>query len=70
MKKIYMNEKYYSNVYRFTKSDHWSRRQAELFIATQAALLSNNEEAAQTPVELSKQIRNLLKSNPDLAEAV
>lgn len=55
---------------RFTKSDEWSKRQAELFIATQSALLANNESAALSPTELNKQINNLLKSNPDLAEAV
>ncbi|XP_018335499.1 anaphase-promoting complex subunit 5 isoform X2 [Agrilus planipennis] len=49
--------------------DQWSRRQAELFIASQAALLSNNEGKALNPKELQFHIRNLLKSNPDLAEA-
>lgn len=50
--------------------EQWSRRQAELFIATQAALLSANEEKALKPAELQKRISNLLQSNPELAEAV
>ncbi|CAH1961189.1 unnamed protein product [Acanthoscelides obtectus] len=47
----------------------WSRRQAELFIATQAALLSNNEGKALPPDELHKRIMNILESNPDLVGA-
>ncbi|VEN54817.1 unnamed protein product [Callosobruchus maculatus] len=47
----------------------WSRRQAELFIATQAALLSNNEGKALPPEELHKRITNILESNPDLVGA-
>nr|CAI5862934.1 unnamed protein product [Callosobruchus analis] len=47
----------------------WSRRQAELFIATQAALLSNNEGKALPPQELHKRITNILESNPDLVGA-
>lgn len=50
--------------------NQWSRRQAELFIATQAALLASDEQGAHSPVELNDKIKNLLKSNPDLAEAV
>ncbi|XP_008190332.1 anaphase-promoting complex subunit 5 [Tribolium castaneum] len=49
--------------------NQWSRRQAELFIATQAALLTNNEEKALPPQELHNRISNLLQSNRSLAEA-
>ncbi|XP_056636653.1 anaphase-promoting complex subunit 5 [Diorhabda sublineata] len=49
--------------------EQWSRRQAELFIATQAALLSNNEGKALPPPELQNRISNILKSNPDLSGA-
>ncbi|XP_072399918.1 anaphase-promoting complex subunit 5 isoform X1 [Diabrotica undecimpunctata] len=49
--------------------ENWSRRQAELFVATQAALLSNDEEKALPPPELQKRIVNILKSNPDLSGA-
>ncbi|XP_060520382.1 anaphase-promoting complex subunit 5 [Cylas formicarius] len=47
----------------------WSRRQAELFLATQATLLQNNEEKALSPEELQNKISSILKSNPELAEA-
>ncbi|CAG9773305.1 unnamed protein product [Ceutorhynchus assimilis] len=47
----------------------WSRRQAELFLATQAALLQNDEEKALPPHELQNKISSILKSNPDLAES-
>ncbi|CAH0545836.1 unnamed protein product [Brassicogethes aeneus] len=49
--------------------EQWSRRQAELFIATQAELLSNNVEKAMNPVDMQKTIASLLKSNPRLSEA-
>lgn len=55
---------------RLNNREQWSRRQAELFVATQAALITNNEEKAINPAELQQRITNLLKSNPDLAEAV
>ena len=48
----------------------WSRRQAELFIARQSALLQNNENAALSPPELQDQIRKVLLANPEHAEAV
>lgn len=48
----------------------WSRRQAELFIARQATLLQNNESAALDPPVLQEKIRQLLKANPEHAEAV
>ncbi|KAF5289260.1 hypothetical protein FQA39_LY15190 [Lamprigera yunnana] len=62
-----LNLVYYDDWY--SNRDQWSKRQAELFIASQAALLSNNEEKAFNPKELGKHIRNLIKTNPDLAEA-
>lgn len=55
---------------RLGSREFWSRRQAELFVATQAALVTNNEEKAVSPAELQVHIKNLLKSNPNLAEAV
>ncbi|XP_044758566.1 anaphase-promoting complex subunit 5 isoform X2 [Coccinella septempunctata] len=51
------------------EKDLWTRRQAELFIATQAALVESNEGRAMNPGELQKVIGNILKTNPDLAEA-
>ncbi|XP_045463070.1 anaphase-promoting complex subunit 5 [Harmonia axyridis] len=51
------------------EKDMWTRRQAELFIATQAALVESNEGKAMNPKELQKVIANILKTNPDLAEA-
>ncbi|GJQ67666.1 putative anaphase-promoting complex [Trypoxylus dichotomus] len=53
----------------YSNRDQWSRRQAELFIATQANLLVNNQEQALSPVDLHKQIRNLLKTNNEIPEA-
>ncbi|XP_019755632.2 anaphase-promoting complex subunit 5 isoform X1 [Dendroctonus ponderosae] len=47
----------------------WSRRQAELFLCTQAALYENDESRALNPQELQAKITSMLKSNPDLAEA-
>lgn len=58
------------SICRHANKDQWSRRQAELFIATQAALLTSNEQEALKPPELHNHITNLLKTNPDLAEAV
>lgn len=46
-----------------------SHKQAELFIAQQAALIQTNEKEAFPPRKLQKHIRDLLKDNPDLAEA-
>jgi anaphase-promoting complex subunit 5 len=48
----------------------WSRRQAELFIAQQASLMQTNEMAALSPPELQERIRELLRANPEYAEAV
>ncbi|XP_046399843.1 anaphase-promoting complex subunit 5 [Ischnura elegans] len=47
----------------------WSRRQAELFIAQQAALLETNESAALPPPVLQERMLDLLKANPKCAEA-
>ncbi|PSN35870.1 Anaphase-promoting complex subunit 5 [Blattella germanica] len=47
----------------------WSRRQAELFIAQQATLIQTNELAALPPPELQDRIRELLRANPEYAEA-
>uniref|UniRef100_A0A1B6DT51 Anaphase-promoting complex subunit 5 n=1 Tax=Clastoptera arizonana TaxID=38151 RepID=A0A1B6DT51_9HEMI len=48
---------------------YWSRKQAELFIARQALLIQNNENAALDPPVLQEKIRQLLKANPEHAEA-
>lgn len=55
---------------RSANRDQWSRKQAELFIATQSSLLSTNVEKALPPQELQNRIESLLKSNPSLSEAV
>lgn len=47
----------------------WSRRQAELFIARQSALLQNNENSALPPPDLQDKIRKVLQANPEHAEA-
>ncbi|KAK7077016.1 hypothetical protein SK128_015544 [Halocaridina rubra] len=48
---------------------HSTRQQAELFISQQATLLQVNETAALSPPQLQEKIRDLVKLNPDLAEA-
>lgn len=48
----------------------WSRRQVELFIARQSALLQNNENSALSPPELQDKVRKVLLANPEHAEAV
>lgn len=53
-----------------TDHKHWSQRQAELFLVTQATLISNNEQKALNPRSLHKNIQDLLKSNPNLSETV
>ncbi|XP_050302201.1 anaphase-promoting complex subunit 5 [Anthonomus grandis grandis] len=63
---ITIDPKYYEW---FVDENQWSRRQAELFLATQAALLQNDEEKALQPQDLHTRITSILKSNPDLAEA-
>lgn len=50
--------------------EQWSGRQAELFVASQAALLAKDEERACDPRQLRTRVQNALASNPDLAEAV
>ncbi|KAM8961603.1 anaphase-promoting complex subunit 5 isoform 2-T2 [Pelodytes ibericus] len=46
-----------------------SQKQAEYFLSQQASLLKNDESKAFTPVSLQKELNNLLKFNPDFAEA-
>ncbi|XP_063820495.1 anaphase-promoting complex subunit 5 isoform X1 [Pseudophryne corroboree] len=46
-----------------------SQKQAEYFLAQQASLLKNDESKALSPVLLQKELNNLLKFNPDFAEA-
>uniref|UniRef100_A0A8C5LMT7 Anaphase-promoting complex subunit 5 n=1 Tax=Leptobrachium leishanense TaxID=445787 RepID=A0A8C5LMT7_9ANUR len=46
-----------------------SQKQAEYFLSQQASLLKNDESKAFTPVLLQKELNNLLKFNPDFAEA-
>nr|XP_012637754.2 anaphase-promoting complex subunit 5 isoform X3 [Microcebus murinus] len=46
-----------------------SQKQAEFFLSQQAALLKNDETKALTPAALQKELNNLLKFNPDFAEA-
>ncbi|KAJ9592635.1 hypothetical protein L9F63_015690, partial [Diploptera punctata] len=48
---------------------YWSRRQAELFMAQQSTLMQTNELAALSPPELQDRIRELLRANPEFAEA-
>lgn len=51
------------------QSGHSTRQQAELFISQQTSLLQFNETAALSPPELQEKIRQLVRQNPDLAEA-
>ncbi|XP_014787767.1 anaphase-promoting complex subunit 5 [Octopus bimaculoides] len=46
-----------------------SQKQAEYYIANQAFLIHHNVTKAAPPNELQERIRNLLKENPNLAEA-
>uniref|UniRef100_A0A452TJ34 Anaphase-promoting complex subunit 5 n=1 Tax=Ursus maritimus TaxID=29073 RepID=A0A452TJ34_URSMA len=46
-----------------------SQKQAEFFLSQQASLLKNDETKALTPASLQKELNNLLKFNPDFAEA-
>ncbi|XP_027734361.1 anaphase-promoting complex subunit 5 isoform X2 [Empidonax traillii] len=46
-----------------------SQKQAEYFLSQQASLLKNDETKALTPASLQKELNNLLKFNPDIAEA-
>ncbi|GIX68288.1 anaphase-promoting complex subunit 5 [Caerostris extrusa] len=45
-----------------------SQKQAEYFIAQQAALLQINESAALSPFDLQQKVRELVKGNPELFE--
>ncbi|XP_012671450.1 anaphase-promoting complex subunit 5 [Clupea harengus] len=46
-----------------------SQKQAEYFFARQAYLLKNDENKAMTPAVLQNELNNILKFNPDFAEA-
>ncbi|XP_063050550.1 anaphase-promoting complex subunit 5 isoform X2 [Engraulis encrasicolus] len=46
-----------------------SQKQAEYFFARQAYLLKNDENKAMTPAILQNELNNILKFNPDFAEA-
>ncbi|KAJ7309781.1 hypothetical protein JRQ81_007848 [Phrynocephalus forsythii] len=46
-----------------------SQKQAEYFLSQQASLLKNDETKALSPASLQKELKNLLKFNPDFAEA-
>lgn len=46
-----------------------SQKQAEYFLSHQASFLKNDESKALSPVLLQKELNNLLKFNPDFAEA-
>ncbi|KAJ8300146.1 hypothetical protein KUTeg_021665 [Tegillarca granosa] len=47
----------------------YSQKQAEYFISRQGFLLKHNENEALTPIKLQERITDMLKSNPDIAEA-
>lgn len=47
-----------------------SQKQAEYFLARQAYLLKNDENKALKPSALQDELNNMLKFNPDFAEAV
>ncbi|KAG8456102.1 hypothetical protein GDO86_002050 [Hymenochirus boettgeri] len=46
-----------------------SQKQAEYFLSQQASLLKSDESKALSPVLLQKELNNLLRFNPDFAEA-
>uniref|UniRef100_A0AAR2M5J7 Anaphase-promoting complex subunit 5 n=1 Tax=Pygocentrus nattereri TaxID=42514 RepID=A0AAR2M5J7_PYGNA len=46
-----------------------SQKQAEYFLARQAYLLKNDENKAMKPAKLQDELNNILKFNPDFAEA-
>uniref|UniRef100_A0A8C9ZSF8 Anaphase-promoting complex subunit 5 n=1 Tax=Sander lucioperca TaxID=283035 RepID=A0A8C9ZSF8_SANLU len=46
-----------------------SQKQAEYFLAKQAYLLKNDENKALKPAALQEELNNMLKFNPDFAEA-
>lgn len=47
----------------------WSRRQAELFIAQQARLITDNPQQALPPQQLQTKLRDVIATNPEHAEA-
>lgn len=50
-------------------SGFFSHKQAEYFIARQGFLLQHNENEALSPGKLQEKITDMLRSNPDMAEA-
>ncbi|XP_042236488.1 anaphase-promoting complex subunit 5-like [Homarus americanus] len=52
-----------------SQAGHSTRQQAELFISQQTSLLQFSETAALSPPDLQEKIRQLVRQNPDLAEA-
>lgn len=52
------------------EAGHSSRQQAELFISQQTSLLQYSDTAALVPPVLQAKIKQLVKQNPDMAEAV
>ncbi|XP_071514298.1 anaphase-promoting complex subunit 5 [Panulirus ornatus] len=52
-----------------SQTGHSTRQQAELFISQQTSLLQFSETAALSPPDLQEKIRQLVRQNPDLAEA-
>ncbi|XP_039286737.1 anaphase-promoting complex subunit 5 isoform X2 [Nilaparvata lugens] len=52
-----------------SSSGTWSRRQAELFIARQAALIHNDINTALPPAKLHQKINEILNANPNHVEA-
>ena len=54
----------------FEVSECFAYQQAEFFFSQQAALLEVKESDALPPTALQNKIRQVLKSNPDLTQAV
>lgn len=61
---------YIDNLFRRYEHCKWSRKQAELFTAQQAALLQSSEPRAMSPRSLQEAITDILRDNPDYADAV
>lgn len=52
-----------------TDCGFFSHKQAEYFISRQGFLLQHNENEALSPAKLQEKITDMLRSNPDMAEA-
>nr|CAD7459333.1 unnamed protein product [Timema tahoe] len=52
-----------------TEKMFWSKKQAELFVSQQAALIQNNEPAAMPPLELHEKLQSVLQANSENASA-